>query len=64
MKARRLLIGLMGGYLLGVGILGGMLIDRFLYDHRRAQVLDRYERTLREYHAQRMTLERAVDHGE
>lgn len=36
-------------------------IERMRFDHKRAIVLARYDEALREWHAFRMTLERAVD---
>jgi hypothetical protein len=48
-----------GAYLLGVGMLGGVVIDRMLYDRQRSAVLGRYEEALREWHAYQMTLEKA-----
>jgi hypothetical protein len=59
-----MLIGLVGGYLIGFGILTAMAIDRMLYDHRRAEVLSRYEATLRAWQAQQMALERGRDGSE
>lgn len=53
-------IGL-GLYLLGFGMLAGVAIERMRFDHKRAIVLARYDEALREWHAFRVTLERAVE---
>lgn len=49
---------LFGAYLLGVGVLGGVAIDRMLFDRQRSEVLHRYEEALRQWHAYRMALEK------
>jgi hypothetical protein len=54
----RLLMGIVGAYLIGVGILAGMALDRILYDRQRSEVLQRYEETLREWRAHQMDLEK------
>ena len=53
-------IGL-GLYLVGFGMLAGIAVERMRFDHRRADVLAHYDDALREWHAFRMELERAVD---
>ena len=63
MEARRkalIRIGL-GLYLVGFGMLAGVAVERMRFDHKRADVLDRYDEALREWHAFRMELERIVD---
>ncbi|PYN45952.1 MAG: hypothetical protein DME00_20455 [Candidatus Rokuibacteriota bacterium] len=63
MEARRkALIGIgLGLYLVGFGMLAGVAVERMRFDHKRADVLDRYDEALREWHAFRMELERIVD---
>ena len=63
MQARRkALIGIgLGLYLVGFGMLAGVAVERMRFDHKRADVLDRYDEALREWHAFRMELERIVD---
>ena len=63
MEARRkALIGIgLGLYLVGFGMLTGVAVERMRFDHKRADVLDRYDEALREWHAFRMELERIVD---
>jgi hypothetical protein len=58
-KARRLVIGIgLGVYLVGFGVLAGMMLDRMRYDRQRAEVLARYERSLTELNAHRIALEK------
>jgi hypothetical protein len=56
-------IGL-GLYLLGFGMLAGVAVERMRFDHRRADVLARYDEAVREWHAFRIEVERAVAHNE
>lgn len=59
---RNTLLGIgLGLYLIGFGMLAGVAVERMRLDHRRADVLARYDEALREWHAFRMELERAVD---
>jgi hypothetical protein len=59
---RKTLLGIgLGLYLVGFGMLAGIAVERMRFDHRRADVLSRYDAALREWHAFRMELERAVD---
>ena len=59
---RRALIGVgLGLYLLGFGMLAGVAVERMRFDHKRADVLARYDEALREWHAFRMALEKVVD---
>ena len=61
MKLRnRSLVVVVGVYLLGFGMLSGVVLDRMIFDHERSQILHRYERALREWHDVRMDLERRV----
>lgn len=41
-------------YLLGLGFLGGILVERVRFDHSRARVLERYDAALRDRKAERM----------
>ncbi len=47
-----------GVYLLLVGMLVGMTIERMRYDVQRSEVLVRYEQALHEWQAYRMALEK------
>jgi hypothetical protein len=49
---------LVGAYLLGFGMLAGVVVDRMLFDKQRSKVLGRYERALKDWHSFRMTLEK------
>lgn len=51
---------LCGVYLLGMGMLAGVAIDRMRFDRQRSDVLGRYEQALREWHSYRMALEKAA----
>jgi hypothetical protein len=55
-----LIIVTVGLYLLGLGMLLGVVVDRMQFDRHRSEVLSRYEEALRQWHASRMTLERQV----
>jgi len=48
-----------GTYLLGFGMLAGVVVDRMLFDRKRSEVLGRYEQALQQWHSFRMTLEKA-----
>jgi len=52
-------IGL-GLYLLGFGMLAGATVERMRFDHKRSQMLARYERAIRQWHAFRIELEKPV----
>jgi len=57
-------IGL-GLYLVGFGMLAGVALERMRFDHRRAEILLRYDEALREWHTFRIELERvAARHSE
>ena len=47
-------------YLLGFGMLAGATVERMRFDHKRSQILARYDEALREWHAFRMELEKTV----
>jgi hypothetical protein len=58
---RTTLIGMgLGLYLLGFGMLAGVTVERMRFDHKRSQMLARYDRALREWHAFRIELEKTV----
>ena len=59
---RKALISLgLGAYLIGVGMLAGVVIDRMWYDQQRSEVLGRYEQALRDWHTYRMELEKHAE---
>jgi len=49
---------LVGAYLLGFGVLAGVVVDRMLFDKQRSKMLGRYEHALRDWHTYRMMLEK------
>jgi hypothetical protein len=55
---RTLLVVAAGLYLLGLGTLAGVVIDRMQFDRQRSEVLARYEGALRQWQVFRMELER------
>jgi hypothetical protein len=58
-KTRKIVIGVgLGVYLVTLGMLAGIAIDRMRFDHHRSDVLGRYERTVKELQAYRMALEK------
>ncbi len=60
MKPRIKMISVfVGAYLLGFGMLAGVVADRMLFDRKRSEVLGRYEQALQQWHSFRMTLEKA-----
>jgi hypothetical protein len=48
-----------GAYLLGLGMLAGLVVDHMLFDRQRAMVLGRYEEALRQWHAYQIRIEKA-----
>jgi hypothetical protein len=44
-------------YLLVLGALLGVAVERIQFDHKRTQVLARYDQAVREWHSQLMALE-------
>jgi hypothetical protein len=44
-------------YLLALGLLGGILIERVRFDRSRTAVLERYDEAVREWQAERMAIE-------
>jgi hypothetical protein len=50
----------LGVYLLGVGTLAGMAIERVRFNRERTAVLAPYERALHEWQAYRIGLEKSV----
>jgi len=62
MQTRRTtLIGIgLALYLLGFGMLLGVVVERMRFDHERARVLARYDEAVRQWHAFRIELERSI----
>ena len=47
----------LGVYLLALGFLGGILVERVRFDHARAAVLERYDMAVRDWKTERMAIE-------
>jgi hypothetical protein len=47
-----------GAYLIGLGMLSGVVLDRMLFDRQRARMLHQYEDALRRWHGVQMQMER------
>jgi hypothetical protein len=59
---RKIVVGVgLGAYLIGFGVLAGMVIERMRFDQQRSDVLGRYEQALREWKASRIALEKATE---
>ena len=59
MRPRVTLMGVVvGTYLLGLGVLAGVVIDRMQFDRQRSEVLHHYEEALQQWHGYLMTLEK------
>ena len=59
MKTRRIVLAFgVGVYLVGFGMLTGMMVDRMRFDHQRSEILARYERAVTGLNAHRMALEK------
>jgi hypothetical protein len=58
-KTRQALVAIaLGAYLMGIGILAGMALDRMRFDEQRTAMLARYEQSLREWQTYRVALEK------
>jgi hypothetical protein len=61
-KTRKIAIGVgLGVYLVGFGMLAGMLTERMRFDRQRSEVLGHYDEALREWQTYRMALEKHAD---
>lgn len=50
-------------YLVGLGMVAGVALDRMRFDRQRAAVIGRYEQALRELRMSQMSLEKRVVEG-
>ena len=53
---------IVGAYLVGFGMLAGLVIDHMLFDRQRSAVLRRYDHALKQWHSQHMLIEKAEQH--
>ena len=59
MKARRIVIGAgLGVYLVGLGMLAGVALDRMRFDRQRSEVLARYDQAVRDRQGYQIALEK------
>lgn len=59
---RRVVLGIvLSAYLLGLGVLAGIVLERMRFDRQRTEVLRRYDEAVREWHSVRMALEKRVE---
>ena len=58
MHIRKAVIALVGMYLLFVGMLSGIVIEKMRFDRHRADILRRFDDALRNVQAYRMALEK------
>ncbi len=63
MKNRRFVSLLVGCYLLGLGVLTGMLIEDIRFDESRSALLSRLENDTSKLHQRLMTMEREMAGG-
>jgi hypothetical protein len=56
---RRVVIGVaLGLYLVGMGFVLGVIVERWRFDSLRREVLDRYHEAVRQVRSHQMTIER------
>jgi hypothetical protein len=60
MRTRTVVALLVGAYLLVLGMLVGVVVDRIRFDGRRSEVLGRYEQALRDWQTYRIALEKSA----
>jgi hypothetical protein len=58
-RTRKLVIRVgLGVYLVGLGMLVGVMLDRMRFDHQRSEVLARYDQAVRDWQGFRIALEK------
>lgn len=59
MRTRKLVIRVgLGVYLVSLGMLVGIMLDRMRFDHQRSEVLARYDQAVRDWQGFRIALEK------
>ena len=53
---------MVGAYLVGFGMLAGLMVDHMLFDRQRSAVLRQYDHALKQWHSQHMLIEKATGH--
>ena len=53
---------MVGAYLVGFGMLAGLMVDHMLFDRQRSAVLRQYDHALKQWHSQHMLIEKATQH--
>jgi hypothetical protein len=61
MENRRFVVVIVSLYLLGVGVLTGMLIERVRFDESRSVLFTQLEEDTHKLHERRMAIERETD---
>ena len=51
---------MVGAYLVGFGMLAGLMVDHMLFDRQRSAVLRQYDHALKQWHSQHMLIEKAA----
>jgi hypothetical protein len=58
-RTRKLVIRVgLGVYLVSLGMLVGIMLDRMRFDHQRSEVLARYDQAVRDWQGFRIALEK------
>lgn len=52
---------LVGAYLLVLGMLAGVAVERIRFDRQRSEVVGRYEQALRDWQSYRIALEKGTE---
>ena len=61
MENRRFVVVIVSSYLLGVGVLTGMLIERVRFDESRSVLFTQFEEDTHKLHERLMAIERETD---
>ena len=60
--SNKIVVGIgLGAYLVGLGVLSGMVIERMRFDVKRAEVIGRYEQALHDWQMYRIALEKSAE---
>lgn len=60
--SNKIVVGIgLGAYLVGLGVLSGMVIERMWFDAKRAEVIGHYQQALRDWQMYRIALEKSAE---